>query len=100
MILVPMSILHLCNTFFEWELAGEAPSALERAFEKSEIFLQLQFLPLLYAQNDDGLLTTFTPEEKLALSPHLLNEHPPFKRLETWGYSLLAQKWALAKKIL
>ena len=53
-----MSILHLCNTFFEWELSGQLPTTLERAFAKNPIFLQLQFLPLIYANPDEGILVT------------------------------------------
>ncbi len=85
-----MSILHLCNTFFEWELSGHFRS-LEEAFADNPIFLQLQYLPLLYADVGDGILVT----EKAGMGNfHLLSEHPPFERLELWGHSRLAKTWA------
>lgn len=93
-----MSILHLCNTFFEWELAGKIESDLKAAFGKSPIFAQLQFLPYLYAKSSDGILVSEKPEH-CPLQTYDLNENPPFQKLETWGYSLLAKKWADHRKI-
>lgn len=87
------SILHLCNTFFEWELADNIGSTLEEAFAKSPIFSQLQFLPYLYGNSEDGVVVSKKPEKQL-LSTFTLDEHPHFDQLETWGHSLLAKEWA------
>lgn len=87
------SILHLCNTFFEWELAGTIGPDLAAAFNKSPIFAQLQFLPYLYASAEDGVLISKKPENP-TLATFTFDESPSFDRLETWGHSLLAKKWA------
>ncbi len=87
-----MSTLHLCNTFFEWELAGELPSTLEGAIAHSPIFQQLQYLPLLYTDSADGILVTEKPKQDGNF--YLTSERPPFQKLETWGHSLLAKVWA------
>ena len=94
-----MSILHLCNTFFEWELCDETPDTLERAFTQNPLFLQLQFLPLLYANRLDGLLVTEKPLFPLKRPLCLIDEFPPFDHLETWGYSQLAKVWATQHNI-
>ncbi len=95
-----MSILHLCNTFFEQELSGQIPDSIEKAFAQNSILMQLQFLPLLYANTSDGLLVTERPEKELNLELYLLGDTPPFSQLETWGYSNLAKQWADSLGIL
>lgn len=92
-----MSILHLCNVFFEWELAGLAPNSLEEALHQHLVFAQLQFLPLHYGNPGEGVLASIKPKEPAALPIFTLDEQPPFTTLETWGYSLLAKKWAQNK---
>lgn len=86
MIKKAMSILHLCNTFFEWELSDSIGKNLSLAFHKSPIFLQLQFIPRLYVKEQDGI----------ALSEDL-DQSFSYQKLETWGYSLLAKSWAEKK---
>lgn len=93
-----MSILHLCNTFFEWELADNIGTDLKTALEKNPIFAQLQFLPYLYGNPQDGVLVSQIPKET-PLPTFSLQDNPPFQKLETWGYSLLAKKWAEEKGI-
>ncbi|NGX59700.1 MAG: hypothetical protein KR126chlam3_00856 [Chlamydiae bacterium] len=88
-----MSILHLCNTFFERELAGKAGNDLLAAFLQNPNFAQLQFLPYLYANEGEGLLVTEKPDT-MPLPTYDLEETPPFQKVETWGYSLLAKNWA------
>ncbi|NGX48160.1 MAG: hypothetical protein K1000chlam3_01550 [Chlamydiae bacterium] len=94
-----MSILHLCNTFFEWELADNVGPDLQSALMQNPIFTQLQFLPVLYANEGDGLLVSEKPEQ-MPLPTYSLEERPPFQKLETWGYSLLAKKWAESQGLL
>ncbi len=58
-----MSVIHLTNTQFEQELES-LDFDLEKSFEKSPIYLQLQYLPLLYAKPEDLIVVTAFPEEK------------------------------------
>lgn len=91
-----MSILHICNTHFEWELAGQLPSSLEKAFSLHPIFLQLQFLPIVYALEGDGLAVTAFPPENLPFPLHLFKQSPlrGYEKISTWGYSQLVKQWA------
>jgi hypothetical protein len=93
-----MSILHLCNTFFEWELAGLAGDSLASALTLNPITAQLQFLPYLYGKQDDAVLASAVPENP-TLPTYTLDQHPPFSHLETWGASKLVQEWALERDI-
>jgi hypothetical protein len=54
--------LHIANTFFEWELENEPHVDLMQAFAQNPIFLQLQFLPLLYGASEDGVLIAGVPD--------------------------------------
>lgn len=92
-----MSILHFCNAFFEWELAGLSPSTLEEACNEHFVFQQLQYLPLTYGRPGDGVLATKLPIEQTALPVITLDQTPAYTQLETWGYSLLAKAWAEEK---
>lgn len=94
-----MSILHVCNTFFEWELAGQAGDDLASALTLNPITTQLQFLPYVYANEGDCVLATDKPDE-MALPTYTLDERPPFSKIETWGASKLVQEWALAHDLL
>jgi len=89
-----MSILHLCNSFFEFELAGSLPSTLEEAMVSDAIFLQLQFLPLSYANPGEKTLVSELPSN-FPTEPFALLETPPKDGvLQTWGASLLIKEWA------
>lgn len=89
-----MSILHLCNAFFEFELAEQLPPSLESAIASDPIFLQLQFLPLAYANERDKIAVSALPEGFPA-SRFVLFKHPPKDAtLSTWGASLLIKQWA------
>ena len=95
-----MSILHFCNTFFEYELEGKIPLSLEEACKKNSLFLQLQFLPLLYAQKNEGILVTDLPKESFSHSFFLMTgPFPSIKKIETWGSSQLVGRWAREKGI-
>ena len=56
-----MPILHLANTSFELELAEESIPDISASIQSHPIFMQLQFLPLLYAGAEDGLAVTHPP---------------------------------------
>lgn len=98
-------ILHIANTQFEWELVQKKNALLEEGFGKSAIFLQLQFLPFLYADAEEGVAVTQKPTdsffhvlESLGISfprLHLLSETAfPYRCVESWGASPSVQKWA------
>lgn len=87
--------IHLCNTNFEWELSSE----FKEGFDQIPLFVQLQYLPLVYGEIGDALLTTAKTEETTRLPLYTLEEDPPYKRLETWGHSRWAKTWADKKGI-
>jgi len=93
-----MSILHVCNTFFEWELAGLAGDTLASALTLNPIMTQLQFLPYVYGNEIDSVLATDKPDE-MTLPTYTLDEQPPLSKVETWGASQLVQEWALARDL-
>jgi len=88
-----MSRLHICNTFFERELEKGAGRSLADWMRSHPIVLQLQFLPLLYAEPEDRILVSDLPEDP---DPRLcLIEGPvPFGKIEHWGPSLAIAAWA------
>lgn len=106
-----MPILHICNTNFEWELSQESPPPLAHAFDQHPVFLQLQFLPFLYANPEDSVLVTCTPPadfgkqlEKFNIAPpkmhHILSESfSAYDHIDSWGYSRKILDWAKEKKI-
>lgn len=101
-----MSKLHIANTNFEWEIAENKILPVDQALEKHQVFLQLQFLPFLYADPKDGVAVTGEPEktfwhglETLKIRPpkmHLLDSQKPlpYDSLESWGASRNIQDWA------
>jgi len=89
-----MKKLHLGNVNFEWELKTHSLLPFKEAFLVHPNFLQLQFLPLLYARDDDEILVTHLPENPMA-QLRLTTETDFFNhQLKTWGWSETAQKWA------
>jgi hypothetical protein len=77
--------IHIANTFFEWELEHSHPITLYQAFHRHPVFLQLQFLPLVYASPNDAFMTS---EE---LHSHSIDQECT---IESWGASLLIKQWA------
>lgn len=94
-----MSILHVSNIFFEWELAGKAPPTLEEALAQNPICEQLQFLPLVYADSKDAILVTAKPQNAVSHPLFLPEDRPPVGMISSWGYSLLIQEWADKRNI-
>lgn len=100
-----MSVIHICNTFFESELEssvfenskGSKKSLIER-FRSSPVVSQLQFLPLLYAGKEDVILVSDLPENP---DPRLqLLETAKIKgNIEHWGSSLSIAEWAKTREI-
>lgn len=86
-------MIHLCNTFFEWELEQEHIPDLEKAFQQNSTFLQLQFLPLLYAGKHEPILVTDFPKD--IDHPFALLKNPPKEgTINSWGYSRAISQWA------
>lgn len=97
-----MHILHICNTFFEWQLGQKKELPLEEAFSQHPVFLQLQYLPFLYADPEDAVLVTAPPPEnflkknRALASFHLVQESsfPQYQKIDTWGHSREILTWA------
>lgn len=88
-----MSVSHLCNTFFEQELEGFSSKSLLEWIRSHPIYLQLQFLPLLYAKPDDRILVSDLPKNP---DPRLSLLDSPSRqgKIEHWGSSLAIENWA------
>ena len=91
-----MKTLHICNINFEWELETHSSLALKESFMVHPNFLQLQFLPFLYAKEGDGVVVSHLPPEMPKhLNVHLFDDPMDgYDRIETWGWSKAIQKWA------
>jgi hypothetical protein len=106
-----MSKLHIANTFFEWELETEPKVSLREALLQHPIFLQLQFLPVLYANSKDGLLLSDLPDpeywsllnsHRISIPSHFTFENKAFdfnNEIESWGPSQLIAEWAQSKDL-
>ncbi len=95
-----MSLLHICNTFFEREL--ESPSLKKSLCEwmrSHPIVLQLQFLPLLYADPDDRILVSDLPPQPDPRLSLLGGPDEPLGAIADWGPSLAIESWAKGRKL-
>ena len=94
-----MPILHIANANFESELAASSPQTIAGLIQSHPIFLQLQFLPLLYGEPGDGIAVTHQPASPFPLC-HLFDEkHFAYERVESWGFSPSIAAWAKQKKL-
>lgn len=76
------SLFYLANTDFESELEKGMYSSLKKKWEKNALFLQLQFLPLLYANDCDSIgVSHFPPAEYLEQLLHSGWIHSPLPSL-------------------
>ncbi len=99
---MPMKITHIASINFEWELKTNSSLPLSKSFLMHPMFLQFQFLPLLYAQeNDSAVVTHFPPKEfDRPIQLHLFSKTSFQKaQLETWGWSKRSKKWADEREI-
>jgi hypothetical protein len=107
-------IVHVANTNVEFEFANPSLHSLELSLSHNPLCLQLQFLPLLYAQPEDFVAVTALPSESYLIVLQqtgwwpqglpqlvLLQEHEPFqrKRCLSWGPSRQVQAWAKARQM-
>jgi hypothetical protein len=94
-----MSLIHICNTFFERELETPNIKPLENWIRSHPLTLQLQFLPLLYAEPEDRILVSDLPEIS---DPRLFLIQDAFTHdakgvISDWGPSLSIQNWCQKK---
>lgn len=110
-----MSTLHIANTDFEFELAQPNDGlSIPEIWEKYSLCLQLQFLPLLFADQQDALVVTHLPDEDFVSQfvrnswnkdqklPHFFqftDEIPSHFQCLPWGASQRITKWLKEKKI-
>lgn len=106
-----MHKLQIANTFFEWELETQPNLSLREAILQHSIFLQLQFLPVLYADPEDFLLLSdISPSEFWSFlglhgvsQPRIFTledkEFPPDLEIESWGPSQLITAWAETRSL-
>ncbi len=91
--------LHIANTDLEFELSSHEPLSLEAGLRRNPIVHQLQFLPLLYREKDEGVGVTDLPSD--GSSCHLLSDaHLPFDQIESWGPSESIAKWAKKRGLI
>ena len=102
---------HLANTDFEFELFRDKTLSLQESLESHPILLQLQFLPYLFADATDTVITTQAPnssyidqlmslgwwkaKEELPKGGTLSEKQADSRgELEVWGASLAVADWA------
>ncbi len=88
-----MSLIHVCNTFFERELESPSQKPLCEWMRSHPVVLQLQFLPLLYAGPEDRILVSDLPANPDVRLTTLLDK----VAIQDWGPSLAIQSCANAK---
>jgi hypothetical protein len=97
-----MSFLHIANVNFEAELAATrptTPATPAALIQRHSIFMQLQFLPLLYAEPEDGIAVTHAPSSFFPTCHLLDDKNFPCERIESWGASPSIAAWAKKKKL-
>lgn len=107
-------IVHIANTNVEFECAHPSLHSLELSLSRNSLCLQLQFLPLLYAQPEDLVAVTALPSEDYLIALQqtgwwpcglpqlaLLQDDTPFQRKQclSWGPSRQVQAWAEARQM-
>jgi hypothetical protein len=88
-----MSLLHIANTDLEFELSSKEPLPLEEALRRNPIVHQLQFLPLLYREKEEGVGVTDLPSDG-SVCQLLSDAKIPYDQIESWGPSQCIAKWA------
>jgi hypothetical protein len=100
--------VHIANTNVEFEMAQFSGLSLEKAWHCHAFCLQLQFLPLLYAQSTDKIAVTHLPDPEFLTALSRMNwwlkGTPSFILLDdmletkgicySWGASQQVETWA------
>lgn len=99
-----MTIIHLANSDFEFELEGNGTLSIEESWRRHPLCLQLQFLPLLYANPQDLIAVTHAPVAwgSDLQKPSFVNINDPMpkgSRCYSWGASKRVAEWAKAKDV-
>lgn len=105
-----LPIVHVANTHIEFECAASVSEVLEQSLSRYPLCLQLQFLPLLYADPEDVVAVTCMPDKEYLATLQsqtewwpeglaklaLLNDTSSLQGKEclSWGSSLQVQNWA------
>ena len=103
-----MRAVHIANTNFEFELNHPSSLSIEESLSKNSLCLQLQFLPFLFANENDAVAITrmaapnYFKQLKNMLNvkqlPHpiLLKEEPSINctSCSSWGPSQQVARWA------
>jgi hypothetical protein len=86
-------LLHIANTNFEDELR-------DGNWSENHIRLQLEFLPTLFATEDDAVIVTSLPlQDYLSRVPLKQKDDDLNGKVESWGPSKTLQSWCQAKKL-
>lgn len=105
-----MRKLYIANTNFEFELLKKFDDSLENSLKKHPLCLQLQFLPLLFAEKEDAVLVTDLPSEDFLEGlkqrgfslPMLITysqQIPSHLKITSWGWSQSLAHWAFEKNL-
>ena len=105
-----MAKIRIANAQFEWEMQQKKPADLISSFLTHPIYLQLQFLSLLYSEPDDLCLITHTPDPdfikriektlcKKITFDFLQTITLPKYEIDTWGDSLSISSWAKKRNL-
>lgn len=107
-----MKHLYITNTDFEFELSRGHSLPLSEALEQHPVFMQLQFLPLLYGDKDDVVVVTALPDNEyleylsgLGFSPlpTLLvmdkDVIPKDYQIVSWGMSPEIAEWSKKQRV-
>ncbi|MBA3721616.1 MAG: hypothetical protein H0W88_04370 [Parachlamydiaceae bacterium] len=107
-----MKTIHIANTDFEFELANDDISIpIDQAWNNKTMCLQLQYLPLIYADESDAIALTTLPDQLFieyfsslpwrskAKLPAFIpigtkQKFDEYDRCVSWGASRKIQQWA------
>ena len=94
-----MRLLHIANTDLEFELSGQTDLPLQKALRRNPIVHQLQFLPLLYREKEEGIGVTDLPSDGPACQL-LSDAQIPYDQIESWGPSKCIAEWAKKRGLI
>ena len=96
-----MTTIHIVNANFEAELEGRTSFDLEDSFGSALILLQLQFLPCLYKEQNEGVAVAMLPSDSHH-ALHLLGDTKPlsYTHVESWGYSQMIERWSKKRGLI
>lgn len=87
-----METLHICNTFFEWELTQKGNLSLINCFKAHPRFHEFQYLPLRYAK--EGLVGVTELREPSTRLRSFSDKHLAPMQINSYGPSAAIAAWA------